>query len=541
MAYGILQGLNEAYDSYRQREREIQQETDMQTEREALARQREREEEAYQYGLSRRPFEEQRAQVQFERDQLGLDRETYEFDEYKADEAERRKALATQREALEQQLKNAQQTYNMNEIKLNAAKGAVKIRRWKNEFMRNMDDKDAVQTLMENFNSDDDDDNNISAVEDRDEGGWTVRYENGEVQQFDSRQDIELYLEQLADPEFHQNYMLQMRINNAKLVASAKTQKESDLKAERLEAQRWRQATLANTDRVFGDRIKEGIVSFGEQGARDVASAVRGIVDSVGAATQYGRVKSAVVDDISRLANTMLTFDPKVLDQRARKVFEELPDTPEFFDPQRFPEGKPDEKDPEYQVALKNLKMADMEKQLQALETEVIRRYARLNPTTGDVTPKADVLSQGEGDDQITDIGLVRPGTEEPMAAELAGAPEDKGLAPRPEPEKPAAPTREEPMALGKFLKTVITNIGNKGSAFDPDGPTVEKGELNQKQRRNIERTAEKAYDDNFDSLNPTQKIGWLRQYGKFLSSSTYREALAKVPASERETLLAAR
>jgi hypothetical protein len=540
---GLFQGLNEAYDSYRSRQETMRQQDLQDEESEHTRLKRKQEQEDREYGLSRRPFEERTAELQ----QTGLEQDVEQGDYQKTLRSGQEEAERLQREQLEQSLEqskamhqewldnqesrkklntmainkakldldNANISYDMNKITLNAQQGAQKYRSWKNEFLSggSMDD------LVKKFNSDEDDTNNIKNVTGNDDGGWEVEFENGRVEKFANRDAVSEHLEFMSDPAFHQTYLLnQRKLANDLSIAAAKA--AADAQTNLLPYKKdWQSNTVKGSDRFYG-KIKQGLVDFGEPGAAGVAGAVRSLVDQIGALSGYQLVNSEVVDRVSRYADSMLLLDKVELRKRAKEIFEKMPDDQANFPPARFPNGKPDDDDPEYEIAMRELVFKDMDEQVNNLSQTVLRDYFAYNPDDGSARLRPGAGSKGTGDNKITTAGLERDKT---SAASVA---DEKGLAPplKRTKGKTQAPTQENPMTVSKFLITAIANMGNQGSAFKKETAGQEP-RLNQKNRRKLEVAAEKAYDSTFPTLSTSQKQAWLDQYGKFLSKKTLAEA----------------
>lgn len=507
---GLFRGLNEAYQSFRDREADIRRERIEDEELQYQRDMREREQEDYEYGLSRRPIRERAEEAGVRMQEVGLEQAELNLDEWKKNTKYRADMNDMMFKKAKLDLDNAGIQYDLNKINQRAALGAEKYRGWKKQFMQG----GTIKDLVDNFNSDDDDTNNIANVTGSAEEGWDVEFENGEVMTFADRMAVANHLELMADPQYHQTYMLNMLKARADLAAATAGTAEDNRQFMFKQQQEWDKNTYKSTDRLFG-KIKEGLVDFGEPGQAAVASAINAVVNEIGAANGYQLVHAAVVDDVARMAETQLDFDPASMRKAAEKLYDAMPETD-------FPGGeKPDKGDDGYESAIQNLMTRDALGQIRQFRQEIMPKYFMVNSQTGQLMTRQNALSAGTDGNTITDLGLERPGTG------------DSGEMPAPEPAGPEPGMGTQPMQ--RDVMPVERETTGATITLTPSSMVAEKREeygLEGKRGRRKKPTAAQKkriaqdFDLTFGSLNPAQQKAWFKEFGKHLDSR--RVALAK-------------
>lgn len=540
-SYGLFRGLNEAYNSYRDREREIEDKERRATEdvyrQEAAERAEQeatRERERYQYGVSRRAFEEKNQQIAQEASQLGLDQATDERKEWLNNKDFRVKTNKLNLQKLQQELKGAKVSYDMNKITLRAQKGAENYRAWKRQFMQG----GTVEQLVQNFNSDKDPitgeknaANDIKNVVGDEKNGWEVEFENGRVERFRNRDEVAEHLEFMADPDFHQNYLLQERKYQNDL-SIALAEESATTPEDMLPFKKdWNAQTIKNTDRLYGQLLKEGMISFGEAGAKDVAASVRSIVDDIGAGSKWrlDLSNSTVAAEVGRMAESMLDLDPQALDKRATDVYERMSvEQLQELSGIELPDGKPDDDEPEYKDLMDHIKHRDVMQQVDQLRSSAYSAFFSYNPENGAHQLRENAGSKGDGS----------PGNEI------------------------AAPTRTDPAAQATEIATgdardsygvqepAKADVGGRGRGTPGAAPAgVEKSDTttdwvqekkkalavggnprSRKKTRKQEAAIRADFEKNWSSYDGRQKRAWLDEFGDKLTTTQKRLAEASLP-----------
>ncbi len=542
MGYGLFQGLNEAYDSYRGRERDIEdkkrrefvdEQAKTRAEREGVKF--DRESEQYEYNVGLRTQTERATTLAIEgaeRTATMDEQKLLEFMEPK--EIENRKIERTQRlETAKLNAKKAGLQFNDAQILHRANVGAEKYRQWKTEWMSG----GTIEKLVQNFNNDRDengkliDSNDIKNVIGDETKGWLVEFENGETKTFKDRNAVAIHLENMADPTFHQEYLLgQLKIEADTAIAVSKA--KALLKENMLPRQKqWDLQTDKAVKKLYATIFKEGFIEFGDEGAKQLQSIVASIADDIGAASEYKLVHSNVFERIGSLAMYMVDTDPESMRRKAEELYKARP-------PSEFADGvKPDEDAPEYDDIIKNMMYDATSLQMENLKVKVVNDLLMARKGGGFIVKKQEKPSG----DTVTKEGL-RRNTDETLSDQVATS-DDAGLPERTpetvvtEGKKQPFPTIEKPMPVTQFLANVVMNMGKQGSAFAESEPptTAKEQKLSQKARRKLEAAAEKALNTNYKDFTPEQKVKWLNDYGKkFLPAKVYQQALRALPKEAR-------
>jgi hypothetical protein len=421
----------------------------------------------------------------------------------------------------------------MKEISGRAAESAENYRKMGKKF----ESGGTIEQLVEDFNSDKDKNNDIKHVKEDGEGGWEVQFENGSVIPFKDRDAVALHIERMADPAFNQAYLLgQLKLDNDLKIAAAEA--AADAQTDMLPFMKdWQNNTYKATDRAFG-KIKEGLVDFGEPGASSVSSAVNSIVNEVGATSRYKFINAEVTDRTIRYAKSMLEMNPEVLRKNAEKTLERMEDNNANFPPEEFPNGKPDEDDPQYKEVIKNLVFKDRDEQIENLRIRVLKDYFAMGEDGPHNRENAGSKGDGTEGNKTTDAGLKRTGTEEtgmkPRDNRAEMVVDNSGSASN----KTDAPTPKDPMGVAEYTVRIMSHMGQQGSAFAEKPPeTGVEPRLNQKQKRKIKATAEHSLATSYKGLNDDQKVSWLNQYGKWLSKPKLNAAKRALPQSLRKKI----
>lgn len=506
MAYGLFQGLNEAYDAYRQRESEIAAEEQAAIDEERAAQLFEQQQEEYEYGVSQRPLEERARLAGVEAQEIAVKSARQQYDEMMTPAAieQRRRTAELELEALEREGRQGLRQEEWDKIKDRAVKGAEKYRDWKQKFMRG---QMSMEQLVQAFNTDDDESNNITNVTGDENTGWTVRYQDGQTQTFDDKYAVAIELESMADPSFHQQYLLQVKKDQAALdVAIAKA--KGDTPADLLPFQKqWETNTFKAIDRLKGSIIKEGIVDFGTEGNRRIANQMSAIVNEIGAAARYQGVTNAEV--VARLDSMMQSdtdLNPETVRQRAVELHDAMND-------EQLVGGKAEEGTPEYDAQIARIMEADVQAQLNQLKTRMGSTYfagdgaggLTLKEQIGEPTPLESGASTSEGE--------VIP---EPGRANIDAAITDEA--------GQYVATDQESRDARLMVDTRKQNYGVKLRRGKLAKPTAE-------QKRQLRND----YERNFYNMPPVQQRAWLEAFEQVLTPEerdrarrTYEEGLAE-------------
>lgn len=332
LGYGLWQGLNRGYDSFHQRNRDREDDARVAFEDEQARIRAERESEAHAYGLTRRANQERQDEQQvrandqaYKAGQIGIEQSQGTLDEWKKNTNLREETNLTNLNVLKQQLKNAGITYDSAKIELEAKQSAKKYHEWNNYW----NSGGTVEGLIKRFNSDKDSDgnpikdNDILSVTGDEIKGWQVTFDNGQVIPFKNRGEVSSHIQSMGDQNFNQQLLLQREAQEAALAAaiakSASTQSTLDSTARK----NYEKQTDTNTQRYFTESIKEGLVSFGSEGSRDMAGDVRSVVDKIGL---QGGHANMINSDVSRvavqLAKTWLVKEPSERKRRAEEYLD---------------------------------------------------------------------------------------------------------------------------------------------------------------------------------------------------------------------------
>lgn len=508
MAYGLFQGLNEAYDAYRQRESDIAAEEAAALEAERATQLYEQQQEEYEYGVSQRPMQERATAASVEAQEIAVKSARQQYDEMMRPEAikQRQRTAALELEALERENRQGLRQEEWDKIKDRAVKGAERYRDWKQKFMRG---QMSMEQLVQAFNTDDDESNNITNVTGDENTGWTVRYQDGQTQTFDDKYDVAIELESMADPSFHQQYLLQVKKDQAALdvaIAKAKGETAEDL----LPFQKqWETNTFKAIDRLKGSIIKEGIVDFGTEGNRRIANQMSAIVNEVGAAAQYQGVTNAEV--VARLDSMMQAdtdLNPETVRQRAVELYDQMTD-------EQLVGGKADEGTPEYNAQIARIMEADVQAQLRQLKSRMNSAYfsgdgqggLALKEQIGEPTP----TESAEG--ASTSAGETIP---EPGRANIDAAITDEA--------GQYVATDQESRDARLMIDTRKQNYGVKLRRGKVAKPTAEQ-----------KKQLKKDFDRNYYNMPPVQQRAWLEAFGSVLTVKerdrarrAYEEGLAE-------------
>jgi hypothetical protein len=412
--YGIMRGLNEAYGSFRAREREYEDKSRRALVDERLLAEGERQEEEYQYGITQRGRQERAADVAIEGAELGLKQSKGTYNEWVANTANRATLNKQALEKAKLDLKASGLNLDDAEITLKAKKGAAKYNEWTRDWLQGGTMEDVIQK----FNNDDDDTNNIKTVTGSEEKGWDVVMENGREIRFDDRDQVAIHLQSMADPNFHQTYLLQMESQKASLAAAIQKAGKKSVDQTSKDKNTWENMSVKQVDRYFTESIKESIVSLGSEGQRKLAGDVRAVVDSIGAASGYTMVNSDVVRVANSMAETMLVKDPGDRKRMAEEFLQSKRDAGESI---------PEEGDDGYEIIIERQMAEDYDRAYDQYKRAVYTKFFKQdkdgNLSARDYQQVADAARAADPDrdkagDTITTAGLDRPGTPDKLAEE---------------------------------------------------------------------------------------------------------------------------
>jgi hypothetical protein len=550
MGYGLFQGLNEAYDQYRNRELEIEREEDRETERKALGRERERDEqlyeqqqEAYQYGLSKRPMQEELEELQLKGARRSEAQSQLEYNEFSSDEARAQRAATAKLnlEALKQD--KTIRALQISDARMNekAKKGAEKYRSWKEEFMTTGD----IDKLVEEFNNDGDDSNNIAygGVTGNEKDGWNVTFENGQTQFFEDRNAVGIHLESMADPSFHQTYLLQMESQKASLAAAIEKAAKKTPDTLFKEKKEWEAQSTKITDRLKGTIIKSGIVDFGEDGNKEIAALLGSVMDQVGAASGYKLIAKEVGVRANNILNASTDLKPENVRKRAIEKYESLPEDRHIeINGQKF-----DDDDPRYEEAINRIMYADITSQIKQFERDVKNSYFSLDEESGEAVLKKQ--NYGVAQDEGTSIPVPEaPAPAEPARSSAVEAAASEDLVDEKSVVDPKFTGLNTPTQL-KHLRKQKQKLEyqqlTKKQARDFAKEHASKLGFNYRGKFTvaIKKKIAKDYRDNFDSLSLKDKEAWLTHFARGLPAPTRKLAQASIDAElsgeKPETLLA--
>ena len=546
--YGLYQGLNEAYDSFRGRQRDIEAESDREAARITEAERQRRETETYEYGLSRRPMQEEATTLALEdarrQGKVG-EQESKEFLDQTNIDA-RTTAVVNQGKLLTQQLETSGMKLDQAKLDQKAATARRKFQGWSEAWNTgNM----TMEQLKEAFNTDDNVANDIGPVTKKGDG-WVVEFKSGEIMEFANRRAVTQHLQEQSSPEFLQTMLLNELKEKADLAAKMHELDKDATKDLNDLGDKWIKNSKTEIQATYGRIFPNGVIDFGEEGDKQLAQAVRAMTGRIGRAYGYDVSKitpAEVAQEIGNIAEKVMDTNPETRRKRAAEIIAAMGDE-NFDDPNQFPNGRPDEGDPEYESLMKHLMFEQAQSDLKALESEVYSRFAVMNKQTGEVKAREKPKTGGADDEpQVSKVGLrerspsggrtpggitePRPAaTEEPLPDAVDGA----GLAER---ELLPRPTADNPMNISQYIGNVILHMGKPGSAFADPLPKGTGGppKINQKAKRKLAAASEKAYNGPYQKFSETEKVKWLNEWGnKFLPKKVFQQALRKLSPTMR-------
>lgn len=543
-SYGLYQGLNEAYDSFRGRESDIEAESDREAARITEAERQRRATEQYEYGLSRRPIRE-------EAEDLGLaaakregkvgEQTATEFLDPTNVEA-RKTAVVNQGKLLTQQLESSGIKLDQAKLDQKAATARRKFQGWSEAWNTgNM----TMEQLKEAFNTDDNIANDIGDVTKKGDG-WVVEFKSGESMEFANRRAVTLHLQEQSNPEFLQTMLLNEMKSKGDLAAKMRELNDASTKEMNARGDKWIKNSKAEIQATYGRIFPNGVVDFGVEGDSELARDVRAMTNSVGRMFGYdvGKITpSEVAREIGNIADKVMDTNPEVRRQRAAEIIDQMGDE-NFDDPKQFPNGRPSADDDEYKSLMKTLMYEQARDDFNTLEEEVYSRFGVMNSTTGDVSGRESrPKTSAAGDEpEITKVGLGERGTTDTGGVFDAKTPEvgvappaEAGLAKR---ELPPHPTMDNPMGIAQYSAYIIKHMmsGEPGPAFSEALPAnKDPMPINQKAKRKLAEAADKAYNTNYQKFSEDEKVTWLNEYGKkFMSKKLYQKALRKLSPTMR-------
>lgn len=391
MGYGLYQGLNEAYDSFRGRQRDIESTADREADRLAREETARRATEEYEYGLSRRPDQERLNTLQLEEAERQGQRSAQETTEFLDPEAieSRRVQMTQQNELLANQLQSSGIKLDQAELDQKAATSRRKYQEWSERWN---DGSMNVEQLVEAFNSDDIQGNNIAKDGIKEVGsGWEITMENGVVQKFADRRAVTRHLQESSSPEFLQTMLLNELKANADLAVAMN---KADVDAS-VEMNKRGNAWIGNTDKemkaYMGKVFPGGLASsFGADGEAELAANIRAMTNRIGRVYGYDVAKitpSEVAVQIGVIAKDVMETDPEARKQRSAEIIENMGDE-KFADTTMFPDGRPDPGSSEYESLMSSLDMQQARADMQALEQATYSRFALVD-VNGEIKGKA--------------------------------------------------------------------------------------------------------------------------------------------------------
>jgi hypothetical protein len=552
-SYGLFRGLNEAYDSYRGRQRGIE---DMNRRKmvDEMAQQRsDREQEEYQYGITRRGVREKAEELALGTGEMQLKQAQGTYSEWVANTASRATLNKLNLDKALQDFETSGLVYDQNKMTLDAKKGAEKYNKWTREWLQG----GTMEDIVKKFNTDEDDTNNIQSVTGSEEKGWDVTFENGRTQRFEDRDQVAIHLQSMADPNFHQTYLLQVEAGKAALAKAIALQNKKSVDQTSKDKKTWEAVTLKQTDRYFAKTINEGIVDFGSEGSRRIAGDVRAVVDSVGAASAYGMINSDVTRVANSLAESMLVKSPA---ERKRMAEETL-------DAQREKgEAIPEEGDDGYDVILNRQMAEDYDRAYDQFKNIVYTKFftqkedgtLQMKSYQQVVDFKRAPESEPAGD-TITAEGLERPGestltSSEPGAstsAPVVGT-ESELLAPSGE-SAAGLPTRGEQTSPDEYTRAEIAAVyGTRGRLESEALSKKEKRvrdnatrvwgadrarqigvQLKGRWKKADKEKIKQDFTKNFESLTLAEQKDWYTAFARGVDAATRKKANAIIKSKE--------
>lgn len=511
-SYGLYQGLNEAYDNFRQREREIEAKGDREAAREAEAVRAEREgilfeqgQEEYRYGVDQRPMQERATKTAVESAELDYKTSKQKYDEFMTPEAKAQRVKTAELEL--NALKNSETIAKLQiddaQMRKRAAEGAEKYRKWKLKFMGDGD----AEALKNAFNSDEDEANDIERIDGSEEEGWTVHFENLGTMKFADRNEVGIHLESMADPVFHQKYLLQNEAEKAALATAIAKHKDKSADTLSAEKKTWETQSQKITDRLYGKVVPEGFIDFGEEGNRKIAVMVGSIIDQVGGASKYNLHAKEVGLRVQTLLEASTDMKEEAVRRRAEEKYDAIPAA-------SFPKGvKPDKGDPGYEDFLKGLMYKDVSSQIAGLERRVMASYFKGDPNNPDgfsvrENPPA-ITESAEG--ASTSAGDVLPKPDLP-AVDATQKTRDYA--------SEWKPTEKEQRDMDAMLKNRQQRYGIKTRKG-----TEKPKDVTAKQKKAIT----KDYQVSFYKMSPAMQKAWFDQFGPYLRPADRKRARQEI------------
>jgi len=549
--YGIMRGLNEAYGSYRDREREIEDKGRRALVDERLEKEGARQEEEYQYGISQRGRQERAADIAIEGADINLQQAKGTYNEWVADTANRATINKQALEKAKLDLRASGLNLDDAELTVKAKKGADKYNQWTRDWLQG----ETMEDVVSKFNNDEDDSNNIKTVTGSEEKGWDVVMENGREIRFDDRDQVAIHLQSMADPNFHQTYLLQMEAQKASIAAAITKAGKKSVDQTSKDKNTWENMSVKQVDRFFTESIKESIVSLGSEGQRKLAGDVRAVVDSIGAASSYSMVNSDVVRVANNMAETMLVQDPGDRRRMAEEFLQTKRDAGEAI---------PEEGDDNYEIVLERQMAEDYDRAYdnykRAVYTKFFKQDKDGNLSARDYNQVADAARQADPErdnagDTISTAGLERPGTVEKLAEPggstsapvMDPAMDDAGLGVPAEstgihiPDDPILKSQlgaierqkqdAESQTQAKREKAAQRTSTRKwGQLRAKDIGVRLKGKWSNADRAKIK----KDFDDNFKSMSKEEQEDWLTNFARV--SAEIREEAKAIMESPTQT-----
>jgi len=549
MGYGLFQGLNEAYDSYRGRERDIEDKArrefeDEQAKTDADRRKTmfDRETEQYKYGLEQRPMQEKSAKLALEEQErqgkMGV-QTLKEFMNPKSIKIRDQNA-DNQSKLIKAQLESQKITFDQKKLDLNVAKSTANYNKWGSRWMNG---KMTMEELINEFNSDTDaegnkiEENDVTSVTGDAVKGWEVTMKNGEVLPFSDRDAVAMHIQRMASPAFNQQYLLQKMADKQALAVEAAKALNFTPKDLLPFKKNWETLTEKSMAAHYADGFKESMINFGDPGNKKLQGNVRAIIEVVGANMQYqGIVHADLAREVVAKADLIMQTDPTELRKMATEEFEEMPvDAIDKKGDPIFPNGKPETGTADYDAFIKNMEYKEVERQFQVLASDIYSKYLHTPNSKGEINPKQQSQEAGN---TITTEGLYDEPDKSASGRENLGLSKQKiePTAEAPVDNRPPKPSVKNPMKITQMIGAIINNIGTPGSAYSDAVPEEQaEPKLSQKAKRKLSRAAEQALDGPYKEFTTEEKIKWLEGYGKkFLSAKAYQKAVNALPKKDR-------
>jgi hypothetical protein len=530
--YGLFRGLNEAYDSYRDRESDIAAEENAAKERAYQEELRAREKESYEYGLQQRPQMERKRELEME----GLERQNRMGEaDYTINYSP--EALEIKKQAIRQD--NQQRILNLTKAGLDITTAGIQTRQAQlssqyTDWAQKINSGEwGLEELKKAYNTDNFESNDVEDFTENEDGSVTVTYSSGQKETYKGgRDEIFQMLRENANPAFAENVILkEMDHRNALNVAHAKasTVTTEDMQKRALE---FMKGSERHVKAVYGRMFPNGIMAFGEEGQGRMAQAVESMMNRLARHYDYDltRITPAQMGTmLSNLAEKTMDFNPEVQMKRAREQIDVMTDV----DVADYGlETVPKKGTPEYKALVKQLVSEQGLSDLNAFEAEAVAHMFGGVDENGKLMPRKRPKDQG-GDQEIPKTGLpgqeAGPSTDEIASQQLIDDPESGyGLEDR------------GTIGVGEGFAAVLQGLlsGNQGKA-----PALKKMEdeiakgLPRKKKRQLQQAATTSYNKVYPTLSGQQKAGWLNTYGKFLSRRDFNEARKQVPKAYRDSV----